>query len=163
MNTHIVVAQIEALRRAEPTVFEDEDASFISDVLEGETDFHAVMLRLLEAEAQAVADEAAIATRIKQLSDRKARVQQRQERSRDAMMALMTAAGLRKHATAFGTVSITPKRPSVVITDASRLPARCTRTKVEPDKSVIMECIKAGEDVPGAELSNGGETLTIRR
>jgi hypothetical protein len=51
----------------------------------------------------------------------------------------------------------------VVITNKEALPEQFIRIKREEDKVAIKDALKRGEIVPGAELSNGGETLTIRR
>ena len=51
---------------------------------------------------------------------------------------------------------------SVEIVDEGLLPEEFFRITKTPNKTLIGEKLKAGEDVPGAQLSNGGESLTIR-
>lgn len=59
-------------------------------------------------------------------------------------------------------VSLSSKPQSVVIVDENKLNERFLRVKTEPNKTLIGDCLKRGENVEGAMLSNGGVTLTIK-
>ena len=50
----------------------------------------------------------------------------------------------------------------VIITDESQIDEDFFRVKREPDKKAIKEALEVGINVRGAEMSNGGETLSIR-
>ena len=59
-------------------------------------------------------------------------------------------------------LSIGATQPAVVIFDETALPESCVRVKREPNKTEIRKMLSEGQSVPGAALSNGGETLTVR-
>jgi hypothetical protein len=60
------------------------------------------------------------------------------------------------------TLSISAVPPAVQILDAALIPSRFVRATYAPQKSDIKDALKAGETVPGACLSNGGERLSVR-
>jgi hypothetical protein len=49
----------------------------------------------------------------------------------------------------------------VQITDEDAIPDAYCRIKREPSKTLIKEALLDGEEVPGAVLDNGGETIRI--
>lgn len=62
------------------------------------------------------------------------------------------------------TVSYSTGKQSVVITDELALPiAMMNQKDPTPDKAKIKAALDAGEDVPGAALSNGAPNISIRR
>jgi hypothetical protein len=75
---------------------------------------------------------------------------------------MLDMAELRKVTAPSGTVSIGAKAQGVEIINPDLLPDSVMRIKKEPNRTLIGEKLKAGEDVPGATLSNGGETLIVR-
>jgi hypothetical protein len=66
--------------------------------------------------------------------------------------------------TATHTFSASPGRQSVTITSAADVPPDLMhQPKPCPDKAKILRRIKAGETIPGCELSNGSQPiLTVR-
>ena len=76
--------------------------------------------------------------------------------------AAMDAAGQRAWTSPEFTVSLSPGRPGVVITDPEAIPGAFMRVRREPDKTAIGAAIASGADIPGAEMRNGLPTLTIR-
>lgn len=163
MNTHDIATlrtAIEALRREHPEVFDDE--AFALDVLEGETDFLVVLQRLDDelADADALCD--AIKARREALSERAARIAHRAEVVRSLMQSVMETAGLQKVPLPTATLSLRKTPPKVVVIDETEVPDAYWRVKREINKTTLAEALKAGEDVPGAALSNGGQTLARR-
>jgi hypothetical protein len=59
-------------------------------------------------------------------------------------------------------ISLGKSPAKVIITDESAIPDEFVRVKREPNKTAIKEALVGGKDVPGATLSNGGTSLTIR-
>ena len=157
-----VRTQIEHLRLTHPGIWDEGDEQLLADSLEGQTDFHkflsAVVRRICEAEAfvDGIGDL---------IIDIKAR-QQRFERRGEAMRALafkvMSAAEVRKVELRQATLSIRAGVPRVLITDETRLPPDCIRTRTEPNKIAIKERLERGDEVPGAEMSNREEVLSVR-
>jgi hypothetical protein len=50
-----------------------------------------------------------------------------------------------------------------VLTDEVSIPMLYYKQILKLDKTMLKDAIKNGETVPGAELSNGGMSLVIRR
>ena len=140
----------------------ESDDQFKQDILEGSTDFLDIMDRLivnLHITNEYILGAKAARARI---DDRITRHQAKSELVRRLMKRLMEVASIRKVVAPTGTVSIGNKAPSVEILDADLLPDEFVRIKREPNKTLIGEKLKAGEDVSGAILTNGGETLIVR-
>lgn len=161
IDANTVRIQIDAIRRAHPEVFEDED--FAADVLEGETDLFSVLERLEGQVFEAEATAQAITDRKRALDERKARFTARAEAIREMMGGLLDAAGLSKAMLPGATITLRPASPKVVVIDEAGLPDAYWRTKREVDKAALATALKSGTEVPGAMLSNGGRTLQIRR
>jgi hypothetical protein len=138
-----------------------DDDTFL-DTLDGETDAVEIADRLIasmqgdEALAAAAKEQAdALAARSKRLGDR-ARAKKR------TLLAVMDAMGVRKLERPAATLSRRAGGVSLVITDEAAIPSQLTRTRVEPDKAAIKKQLQAGEDVPGAALAQGDDTISVR-
>ena len=153
-------SRIGNLRDQFPDVFDDEE--WLADVLEGESSFHEVMARLLDERQQAAAMVQAVKERRENLSERQQRYGNKSSKISEIMLGLMQESGLKKLELPEATISVRDGVPSVVITDETALPDSFIRTKTEPDKAAIKDALKAGQDVPGATLSNAGPSVTVR-
>lgn len=143
--------------------FPDDD-QLLADTLEGETDFHEAVAAVLEdldrAEVFAEAN--------KQMADRyaarKKLMDARQAKLRDTLMTLMGAADLRKLQLAAATVSVVATRPKAVFDgDPTQLPDDLRKVTIKPDLAALKAALSEGVAIPGATLTNGGETVSIRR
>jgi len=151
--------QISMLLDKHPELIDDVDLR--ADMLEGSTDLHAIMERLLTEERETNELIAVVGNRIENLSARRAMFRSRQTSLRDVMMEILQRADLRKIALPEATVSITRRGPAVQIIDDTLVPDAYCRFKREVSKTAIKDAINAGEEVPGAVLDNGSETLRI--
>jgi len=138
------------------------DDEFKSDILEGSTDLLEIVDRLLYDLILTDSYIEGIKITRARIELREKKLKGRQEVIRRIIRRLLEAAEMRKITVSNGTASLTAKPQSVEIIDEGLLPENFFRIKKEPNKTLIGERLKAGEDVPGAQLSNGGETLTIR-
>ena len=93
---------------------------------------------------------------------RRDRYKARAERLRSAAFAAMDAIGAGKMEWPEMTLSIAAGRASAVVTDVDALPDAFVTVERKPKKDAIANELKAGRDVPGAELRNGMQTLTVR-
>jgi hypothetical protein len=61
------------------------------------------------------------------------------------------------------TLTRKPVPPKVQILDEAAIPSQFWK-RADPalDKKAIGDALKAKQDVPGATLSNGGETISLR-
>lgn len=153
-------AHINDLLAAYPDLQEDEQLR--QDCLEGETDLHSVLSRLVSLERDADSMSRAIAERVRDLQARRQRAERRQEAMRGLMLRVMRAAGATKAALPEATVSVSKGRDSVDITDEAKLPRWAYETVRKPDKKAIMERLAANKNVPGAALKAGGDVLMVR-
>jgi len=158
-----VEREIEALLAEYPELSEDE--TLRADMLEGETDAYALLGRIVNRIREAETMEAAIAQRVADLEARKSREAARNQAMRSLAFRIMRAAKLPKAVLPEATLSIRVTPPKVDIADLTMLIEQAphlTRTRIEPDKTAIKEALQAGAEVPGARLSNGVETLSVR-
>lgn len=101
---------------------------------------------------------------VTRLRERAAMYEARSERIRDYVKRVMQQSGSMKLEGKTATFYLRAATPSVLISDESLLPeefVKVTVTRV-PDRRAIKEAIEAGHDVPGADLTLGGQTLVRR-
>ena len=76
----------------------------------------------------------------------------------------MSMAELKKLELPQATISRKPTPAKALILDEAAIPARFWKpSDPKLDKKAVLDALKAGEAVPGTSLSNGGETIAIRR
>jgi len=139
-----------------------DDDTFKSDILEGSTDYIDIINKcLLELSITEGYIEGIKISRAR-MDDRIERHSAKVDLIRALLRRMLEIADMKTVKAANGTVSLKQKPLSVQIVDEGLIPNEFMRIKFEPNKTLIGEKLKAGEDVPGATLSNGGETLTVR-
>ena len=139
-----------------------EDDPDFAELVESETDLLERLRKMLRAARLAEADAEATGEIIRDLHERKSRLKLRAEKLRGLTLFALQELGMKKLDAPDMSVSVRDGAPGVEITDASALPDRYVRIKVEPDKAAIREALKDGEEIPGALLKNGSPALTIR-
>lgn len=139
-----------------------EDDELFADALEGETDLHSILARLVDMAQEAKAMEAAIKSRMNDLKARADRYGAQSDRSRALIQALMTQYGQTKVTLPEATLSISKPRKSVAILDINDLPQGFYSLVRHADKAAIKTALDADEDVPGAALVEGDASLTVR-
>ena len=95
---------------------------------------------------------------------RRARLENRARAKRKVAVELLEALGVKKLERPRATLTRASVRTRLDITDPDAIPTQlCTvKTTTAPDTAAIKRLLEAGEDVPGAQLVRGGDTLTIR-
>ena len=152
--------EIQALIAAYPELAEDEELR--ASMVEGSTEAFDVLARCVAHEAEAKAMSTALAARMDDLKIRVSRFEKRREAMRDLIFRVMNAADLRKAELPEATLSIRPGTAKVIVSSEDELPDDYFRVTRSVDKAAIRDALKAGKFVPGAELSNGEDTLSIR-
>lgn len=162
LNIAALEREIDALLIDYPELTEDE--TLRADMIEGSTDAMKILGRVVEHMQEAEAMAAAVAKRVADLSSRQESFNRKGDAMRKLALRIMNAANLRKMHLPEATLSIRAVAPSIVITDATQLPEEFTVTKTEtrPDRQKIKEALQEGKIIPGACLSNGSETLSVR-
>lgn len=158
IDAAFVVAKLARIRSDFPEL--EDDLELLADTIEGETDFERVLSEVVEEKIEADAVVAGAGEFASKLSQRKQRAERKSEAMRGLAMDLMVAARKHKVKLAIATLSLSAGRPGVVIDDLTALPQGFT--KIEPSKSAIKAAIEKGEEVPGAHLEAGPDTITIR-
>lgn len=140
-----------------------DDAELAADTVEGETNLQEVMRSALARVIALDAMTAGIKTTMDALADRKARLEKQREMIREGLSVAMEVASLKKLETPLATISLRAVPPKVEILDESAIPASYWKPQ-DPklDRKAVLDALKAREEVPGATLSNGGSTISIR-
>lgn len=139
------------------------DDQAAADAVEGETSLHEAIAsgvaRLLEINEL----HSGIAALIANLKDRGDRFERQRENIRTALCAAMEASSLEKVELPVATISLRAVPPKAEIADESLIPSRFFK-QADPklDKKAVLDALKAKEVVPGATLSNGGMTVSIK-
>lgn len=156
-----LLAARQRLLAEDPDIASDE--RLFSDMLEGEAGDAMEMLdRVLRASVHARDMSDAAQARAEEITARYNRYKKRAEALRGVAFAVMDALDLRRRELPDLTASIAAGRPSVVIVDEAALPDQFIRTRREPDKTALLQAMKAGEAVTGATLSNSLPSLQVR-
>jgi hypothetical protein len=159
---HLEIKAAETLKATIADIAGD-DKDLLRDTMEGETRLN----NLIEAAAvQIVSDEAmadGVAELVKQLNSRKERIVQRASLLRSACLAAMGIAEIKTIETPAGTLTRKAVPQSAIIIEESVIPSEFWKPQ-EPklDKRAVLDALKSGRAVEGAQISNGGETLQIR-
>jgi seryl-tRNA(Sec) selenium transferase len=154
------IAQVlDALKAAD--CFDDDELKL--DMLEAETDVHALIKDLLDGCEEDETIIEALKLQVETRNARKDRLNQRIEARRAAIMSLLNACGTDKFKIPEATLSLRKLGPRPIIQDAAALPDHLVKTERKPDAKAIKEAFDAGDIIPGVVPSNGGESLTIRR
>lgn len=164
MNNMALVAEYQRVRGMLLASFPElvDDPQALSDTLDGETGLLDAIDVLIRASRADEAMESALDGMIGEMRERKARIGSRAAKQREAALALMQAADIKKLERPDFTATVSAGRAKVTIADESLIPSQFTRTKVEPDKTAIKAALDAGLVVAGAVLGNVEPILTIR-
>lgn len=160
LNPEVVKLQVSNLRVLHPELLEDDESWMLA--IESETDLDAMLQSIVRAIDDAAALEAGTKERLDTLKARKERFARKQDALRELAFKLMSGADVQKREYAEATLSISKGRPELVEIDTKNLPEEFWRIKREPDRNRIAAALKAGEQVPGFQLSNAQPHLTIR-
>lgn len=140
---------------------DDEEMALV--VIEGETDLKEAIAAAVDRISDLNAHMEALSAQIKALGERKSRFEVQGERLRAAIHVAMGQAGLRKLELPQATLSVKAVPAKVEILDEALIPSKYWKAQ-DPklDKKAITDALKSKEAIPGATLSNGGETISIR-
>ncbi len=143
---------------------EELDEQTLLDTLEGATDLleclAAIDENILEDEAQLIG----LKTILDKLRDRSARMAGGIERKRQTILHAMERAGLTKVTAPTGTLTVRRVAPGLVVRDDSEIPRDYfDQPPPKLSRKRLADALKAGTEVPGCNLDNGGTTLSVRR
>jgi hypothetical protein len=156
----IAQAEIAALLDANPELAEDE--TLRADMVEGCTSAFDVLSRIARRMNTARTMSAATKAHAMEIRDRASKFERQEDAMRELAERIMRAADLRKAVLPEATLSIRAVPPSVEIMDETEIPEAFWKVMKSIDRAALKEALKSGDFVPGAALSNGGETLSVR-
>jgi hypothetical protein len=141
----------------------DDDQATL-DAIEGET----ALLEAVDASLNRLAEIETLRDSIGELitsyRERSDRLDNQAEQIRAALCMAMSMAGVKKLERPAGTLSLRAMAAKAIVTSEADLPSRFfVEQAPKLDKKAVLEALRAGEKIAGAELSNGGETISIRR
>lgn len=140
------------------------DPDFIRDTIEGETSIREIIALLAAEEGEDKALISGIDSYKAGLDARKDRLLRRIETRRALIANGLDISQIRKLDTPSGTVSLSKIAPKAIIQEEASIPsAYWIPSAPKLDKKALTDALKSGAEIPGATLSNGGQTVTIRR
>lgn len=157
LNLPIVRDLAETLRAELGDALDDQT---LTDMLEGETPAIDIANRLMREYHEASADARGARAQAKDLTERAQRREARAISCRNALDALRRSAGLKALKLATGTIAMRRNPQKLEILNEQEIPRQLCR--FEPDRQAIKDALKQGESVPGAQLVDGGEAISVR-
>lgn len=163
----------------------EHDAELVADTIEGETSLFEAVDAVLDRIADAEVMLEGLNVVIARLDARKARYEARIKTDRTLLEQALTIAELPKLERPAATLSISTRAPSLVLTEESDIPAKYWKAGAPTlDKKALAADLKdrakalanlpedeaqraallaSLPEIPGATLSNGAPSLTLRR
>lgn len=139
------------------------DETTLLDTLEGATNLHEAVTILIRSGLEDEAMASGLRGRMDELETRLRRLEARAAKKRAHVLAIMEDAGLEKIVAPDVTISLRPMPPSVAITDESLVPEWFyVPQPPKLDRRKILDVLKAGEQVLGAELAAPKQCLSVR-
>ncbi len=154
---------VQGLKAALGDTIDPEDQDLLAGMIEGETGYFEAIDKVLGllAETQMLID--GVAERAAALAARKQAFERRELAIRAALLRSMESTGLRTIQRAVATLSLGSKAVSAIVTDEAAIPKDYKTPQPDKlDKRKLLAALKEGVEIPGATLSNGGVTLSIR-
>lgn len=166
MNSVVVSklsAEISKAAEIRAALQEHDDPQLILDMIEGETSLVEAVAVIYEEMTNDIALAAGIESYIKTLSERHSRLIKAIESRRALILMAMDRTGVPTIKTPLATITMRDTAATAVITDEHKIPAQFWKPQ-DPklDKKALTEALRNGDTVPGAQLSNGGISLTVR-
>ena len=140
-----------------------DDAELMATTVEGETELTEVASKALGRILELNGMMDGIASMMASLKDRGERLERQRDNLRTLLGVAMETGCIKRLETPLATASLRAVPPKAEIIDEAAIPARFWKPQ-EPklDKRAVLDALKSKEPVPGASLSNGGMTVSIK-
>jgi hypothetical protein len=153
---------VKTLRESLAAVDADDEALLL-DTIEGETQLFEIIDALLDRMQTNRGLAEGLERVVGEFEVRKRRFEKRIEDDRALIEQALTVADLSKIERPAATLFLSIRAPKVEIVEEADIPARFWKTgDPKLDRKAIAEALKAKETVPGAHLSNGAPSLSVR-
>ena len=142
-----------------PTLEDD----YLLDTLEGITDLHEMIAAVIRSALVDEALQAGLRTRLEEMRQRLARLEERGAKKRQLALDVMTEVGLKKLEQPDFTASARAGLPPLVIVADDVIPEPYwVPQPPKLDRQSLLADLKRGEVIPGAQLGNPKPTLAVR-
>jgi hypothetical protein len=157
LSKHVLLR--ERLRSELPSV--DDEA--LRDTLEGLTNLPEIIGAVLRSRSEDLSLARALRTRIVEMEIRMARFERRAEKKRQIVTSVMERADIRKIVEPDFTASLRRTPPGLLVVDEGHIPEAFWKPqRPKLDRRALLAALKAGEEIRGAALDNGGTALSVR-
>ena len=142
-------------------VADDDEAK--QDAIEGETNLKEAASLAVSRLAEISALSEAIKAQRDNLADRCQRLEKQADMIRAALLSAMATADVPKLEIAQATISRRAVPAKVIVTDETVIPSQYwKRADPKLDLRAIQSALKDNAEIPGASMSNGGETVSLK-
>jgi len=157
------LSEYEYLREQLEAEYAEADEDTLRDTLEGLSSLPEALAALVRTYLDDLALAAALGSRIGDLQNRLARIEQRADKKRMTVAAVMERADIKKLSEPDFTASLRAVPPALLVSDEHEIPEPYWKPQPPKlDKRGLIAALTAGQAVPGAILGNGGTTLSVR-
>ena len=133
------------------------------DTLEGITDLHEMIAAIIRSALVDEALQAGLRTRIEDMRQRLARLEERGAKKRQLALETMCEVGLKKLEQPDFTASARAGVPSLIIMSEGLVPEPYwVPQPPKLDRQALLADLKRGAEIPGAQLGNPQPTLAVR-
>jgi len=140
-----------------------DDDQLAADMVEAETNINEAIDHAVQRLALDFAAMRGLDAMIDDLRKRRDRAEKRIENMRTALAVAMEQAGRKKIERPAVTLSLRSVPPSVVVTEEGDIPSVYWEPQAPKlNKRALLKALKEIRDIPGATLSNGGQTLALK-
>jgi len=139
------------------------DEETLRDTLEGISSLPEALAAVVRSYLDDLMAAAALGMRIEDMQARLSRIEARVEKKRATITAVMEKGDIKKLEQPDFTASLRAVPPGLVVADESLIPGDYWKPQLPKlDKRGLLAALNAGMSIPGAQLGNGGITLSVR-
>jgi Siphovirus Gp157 len=158
-ETHSYLVAKERLLAAWP----DIDSETLTDTLEGITDLHEMIAAVIRSVLVDEALQGGLRSRLEDMRQRLARLEERGLKKRQLALEAMTEAGLKRLEQPDFTAFTRTGLPGLIIISESAIPVSYwVPQPPRLDRQSLLTDLKRGGHIPGAQLSNPKPVLSVR-
>lgn len=143
-----------------------DDAELVEDSVEGETGLKEAIAAAINDMDETDALVAGLKAKEQQFAERRRVMEERVKRLRAAIEQAMMACGLETMRLPSATLSMRKTPPALVVESEAEIPSEFFTPQPAPAPKLDKDALKAAlaeREIPGARMTNGGVSLTVRR
>jgi hypothetical protein len=143
--------------------FPEADDQTLRDTLEGLSSLPEMLSVVVRSYLEDLSTVAALGMRISDMQARLSRFEVRAEKKRALVTQVMERANLKKLQEPDFTVSLRAGPPGLVVCNEADIPEAFWKPQpAKLDRKGLLAALGAGQTIPGANLGNGGTTISVR-